>query len=102
MSDNSEVGRAAVVIITPPQLITVDEVAGIFRCCRKTIYRRVANGTLPAIEIGGRFLFDAAVIRADLIASMVRPKSSPSRNVFASKDTGRSSNYAIPETHDKT
>lgn len=68
---NSEIAAA---VDGLPNLLTVAEVAELLRCSPKTIYRRVANGALPAIEDGGRFLFDVRDIRAALIARMVRPK----------------------------
>ncbi len=61
-----------------PRLMTTSQVAIILRCSEKTILRRVQAGTLPAIKEGGRYLFDADVIRAALLALMVRPKSKTS------------------------
>jgi excisionase family DNA binding protein len=58
-----------------PNLLTVAEVAELLRCSTKTIYRRVACGEIPAIQDGGRFLFNVVDIRALLIARLVRPKS---------------------------
>ena len=80
----------AVAVDDLPNLLTVAEVADLFRCSPKTIYRRVANGALPAIEDGGRFLFDVRDIRAALIARMKRPKSKSSRNSFYSNEADRS------------
>jgi len=85
---NSEIAAA---VDGLPNLLTVAEVAELFRCSPKTIYRRVANGVLPAIEDGGRFLFNTADIRAVLLKRMVRPQSKASRNSFCSNDANRSS-----------
>jgi len=74
-----------------PNLLTVAEVAELLRCSPKTIYRRVTSGVLPAIEDGGRFLFNTADIRAVLIKRIARPKSKLSRNSFCSNNASRSS-----------
>jgi excisionase family DNA binding protein len=63
---------------TVPKLMTTSEIANVLRCSEKTILRRVQAGALPAIKEGGRYLFDAQVIRAALLALMVRPKSKTS------------------------
>jgi excisionase family DNA binding protein len=41
-------------------LLTVPEVAGILRVSRATVYRHVADGTLPAVRLG-----DSGSIRVD-------------------------------------
>ena len=81
-----------------PRLLTVAEVATLLRCSTKTIYRRVPNGTLPAIEEGGRFLFNIDDIRAVLIAKMVRPKSQPAGSVFDHQKVSSSSGAALHKT----
>jgi excisionase family DNA binding protein len=65
-----------------PTLLTLAEVAETLRCSEKTIRRRIDAGTLPASKQGGRWLFEAAAIRAALIAGMTRPKSAPSAPSF--------------------
>ncbi len=37
-----------------PGLLKVDEVARALRCSRHSVYRRVADGSLPAMRIGAR------------------------------------------------
>lgn len=100
MLDKSNIGDPATVTNPLPKFLTVEEVAELFRCSTKTIYRRVASGKLPAIEEGGRFLFNITDIRAVLIAKMVRPKSQPSQNAFSSKDANRPSDPPTTETDD--
>ena len=65
-----------------PVLLTLAEVAETLRCSEKTIRRRINAGTLPASKQGGRWLFEAAAIRAALIAGLTRPKSAPSAPLF--------------------
>ena len=83
--------------VTPglTQFLTVAEVATLLRCSTKTIYRRVANGTLPALEEGGRFLFNIDDIRAVLIAKMVCPKPKSSENIFEPRKASSSNDSAI-------
>lgn len=68
-----------------PDLLTTSEVAELLRCSEKTIFRRVHAGKLPAIKEGGRYLFDADLIRTELMARMVRPKAKSSTTVAASE-----------------
>jgi len=42
-----------------PRFLTVDEVAGLLRCKKRTIYDMVEQGRIPYRKVGGRLLFDA-------------------------------------------
>jgi len=76
-ADDSQTGT-----LVRPRMLTVDEVADLFRCSTKTIYRRVAKGELPAIRNGGRFLFTESEILAQFQARMVRPNLAAPKTVF--------------------
>jgi excisionase family DNA binding protein len=72
----------------PLRLLTTSEVADLLRCSEKTILRRVQAGTLAAVREGGRYVFDAEVIRAMFLANMVKPPGI-STNVFQDKASHR-------------
>lgn len=42
--------------IAPDKLVTVDQVAEWLHCCNATVYRRIKDGTLPAIKVGKGYL----------------------------------------------
>jgi excisionase family DNA binding protein len=65
------------------------EVAETLCCSEKTIRRRIAAGTLPASKQGGRRLFEAAAIRAALIAGLTRPQEALSAPSFSPARTAR-------------
>lgn len=46
------------------KLLTISEVADLFRCSIRTIHRRIRDRrhSLPVMKIGGRFLFDSREI----------------------------------------
>ncbi|HYT52869.1 MAG TPA: helix-turn-helix domain-containing protein [Gaiellaceae bacterium] len=37
---------------TRPMLLTVPEVARLLRCSRHSVYRRIADGSIPAVRLG--------------------------------------------------
>lgn len=47
-----------------PAVLTVDEVAQRLRLNRRTVLRRAADGTLPAVRLGKLYRFDAAKLDA--------------------------------------
>jgi excisionase family DNA binding protein len=49
-----------------PSLLTVDEVAVVFRCQPEKIYRLAARGVLPSYKVEGRRLFDPIDVSAFL------------------------------------
>jgi excisionase family DNA binding protein len=43
----------------PPELLTVGEVAAIFRCHHETVRKMIAARQLAALKLGNRWLIDA-------------------------------------------
>lgn len=48
----------------PGEYLTVKEAAVVLRVVDETIYRRIKDGTLESVRIGGRVLIPASALRA--------------------------------------
>jgi excisionase family DNA binding protein len=49
--------------------LTVPEVCEALRLTRKTLYKLIAEGRIPAVRIGGKWLFDADEVENALRAA---------------------------------
>jgi excisionase family DNA binding protein len=58
------------------QLMTVEEVAGYLRVTKKTIYRLLKRGNIPATKVGRQWRFDKASINEWLRQKAVETKAS--------------------------
>ena len=47
----------------PEELMTVDDVARVFRASKSWIYKAVERGDLPCVRLGALVRFDPAVVR---------------------------------------
>lgn len=59
-----------------PRLLTADEVAGILRLHRTTVYRRASAGLLPHLKLDGTIRFEEAAIAALIVGHIVE-RSAP-------------------------
>lgn len=50
----------------PSQLLSVAELADLLKIGRSTVRRLAANGTLPALRVGGQWRFDIAEVQKQL------------------------------------
>lgn len=75
---------------TRPRLLTLREANGRLPISRRSFFRRLADGTIPVLVIGGRTFVDEADIEALLSRKQRRP-------LDANGPTGRSS---LPKTPD--
>ena len=55
--------------ITPPEIMTIDQVSEYLQLHKQVIYRHVRNKTIPASRIGGTLRFKKSVIDAWLTDS---------------------------------
>jgi excisionase family DNA binding protein len=55
------------------ELLRVDETADALRACKATVYRRIADGSLPAYRLGGVLRIPASGVTAFLLARRVNP-----------------------------
>lgn len=60
-----------------PELYTVAELSERWRCHAESLRRRIRQGTLPAMRIGGKHLIAAATIERMEQAAAVRPPIKP-------------------------
>jgi excisionase family DNA binding protein len=74
-------------LLTVPALLTVGTVAELLDCSPRTIRRRIAEGTLPAVIEHDRLMVRADELR-EYIAALDRP-SSPARRQRARSAGGR-------------
>jgi excisionase family DNA binding protein len=57
-----------------PELLTVGEVAAIFRCHHETVRKMIAQDQIAAIKFGNRWLIDAGQLpRPAALATRVAP-----------------------------
>ena len=76
MLDGARAGRAAGyadAAMTTPQLLTVAEVADLFRVSSMTVYRLIRNGELPAVRVGRSYRVTESDLQAYLEAQVVDP-----------------------------
>lgn len=59
----------------PPTLLTVSEVADLFRVSSMTVYRLIRNGELPAVRVGRSYRVREDDLHAYLEAQVVDPAS---------------------------
>lgn len=59
--------------MTTPQLLTVAEVADLFRVSSMTVYRLIRNGELPAVRVGRSYRVSETDLRAYLDSQVVDP-----------------------------
>jgi excisionase family DNA binding protein len=55
--------------MTPHQLLTTSEAARELRCSKDTIERRIRDGSLAAVKVGGRWLLSRDVIERVVAAA---------------------------------
>lgn len=68
------------------ELMTVEEVARYLRVTKKTIYRLLAQRSIPATRIGSQWRFDVASIRKWLRRNSLRSRET----VSSARSSGRS------------
>ena len=71
-----ELDRAAVV--TLPVLLTIPTVAGVLACSPRTVWRRIEDGSLPAVVEHDRLMVRADELR-DYIDELARPQRTSRR-----------------------
>lgn len=59
--------------MTPTALLTVAEVADMFRVSSMTVYRLIRNGELPAVRVGRSYRVSETDLQAYLEAQVVDP-----------------------------
>lgn len=59
--------------MTTPQLLTVAEVADLFRVSSMTVYRLIRNGELPAVRVGRSYRVSEEDLQSYLEAQVVDP-----------------------------
>lgn len=67
-------------------LMTAEEVARYLRVTKKTIYRLLAQRSIPATRIGSLWRFDVASIRKWLRHNSLRPRET----ISSARSSGRS------------
>lgn len=66
-------GPGYAVDMTTPQLLTVAEVAELFRVSSMTVYRLIRNGELPAVRVGRSYRVSEEDLQSYLQAQVVDP-----------------------------
>jgi excisionase family DNA binding protein len=60
-----------------PDVLTVDETAGVLRLGRNTVYEAIREGRLPSIRIRRRILIPKSALRQWLDGGGTRPEEVP-------------------------
>lgn len=77
-----------VAVVTVPMLLSVATAAEVLACSPRTVRRRIASGSLPAVVEHDRIMVRADELR-DYIQRLDRPGASPrSRSRRTSRDYG--------------
>ncbi len=58
----------------PSKLMTIDEVADLFRVSKTTVYRMVESRIIPFYRLGGRLRFNEVEVLAYLESQRVKPR----------------------------
>lgn len=86
--DARELPGDAPALVAVPALLSVATVARLLDCSPRTVRRRIAEGSLPAVFDHGRVMVRGDELRA-YVDALERPGGRPARRVRSRPPTGR-------------